>query len=81
METTHQNRPKGAQCRRAALRRWTGWPDEEIDNLVQSGLLHPTRHTYLKKAAPNGNGKAHTRKVMGRCWFSVAEVDHLLYGD
>lgn len=65
----HQHRPKGAQCRRAALRRWTGWPDKEIDKMVQSGLLHPSRHTYT-------NGKA---KVKGRCWFSVAEVDHLLY--
>jgi hypothetical protein len=78
----HHLRPKGAQCRRAALRRWTGWPDEVIDNMIASDLLHPRRYTFVlrrKKARPKRNGSK-PKEVKSRYWFNVAEVDFLLYG-
>jgi len=36
-------KPKTVFCRRAALMRWTGWSDEEINYFVSTGRLRVIR--------------------------------------
>jgi hypothetical protein len=66
----HPAKPRTVYCRRAALRRWTGWADGMIDELEDAGTLKtirlPHKSRKLKKI------------VVGHRYYSVAQVQKLL---
>lgn len=63
-------KPKGVECRRAALLGWTGWSEKELDAYIDVGTIHPIR----RKKKINGQVRA------GRCWYNVDEVERVLHG-
>lgn len=66
----HPLKPHGVLCRLDPLKKWSGWTDKQIAEMEAVGLIHPLR------IPKNRNG----RKVLGRRWYIVAEVEQILGG-